>query len=185
MNRWEASGSVFAPIIAAVPPATQWSGFGNALIAAAGSVPHAMVPYRVKRPGTVKRITEVRERKLLTTTGEQAAPFSVRAFCFDKPPGRKVANLATVRMWEVGMTRLKDGLCAPAVPGDFDTAILQVSKFQLSQIGLHAAPQLALLRHLWSETVLAASPQAIVFGGQRHWQDTWWTEQLAPSAEHA
>jgi hypothetical protein len=182
MNSWEAPDSVFAPIIAAVPADTQWSGFGNALIAAAGSIPHAMLTYRVKRPGTLKRITEVRERMLVTTTGEQAAPFSVRAILIDRPPDRKVPNLAAIGMWTAGMTRLKNGLCAPAVPEDFDSAILQVSKFQLSQLGVHGAPQLALLRHLWSQAVLAASPDAIVFGGQRDWQAGWWTEQLPESA---
>jgi hypothetical protein len=34
MNQWSASDSSFTPVIAAVPPGTQWSGFGNVLIAA-------------------------------------------------------------------------------------------------------------------------------------------------------
>jgi hypothetical protein len=179
MNRWAAPGSVFAPVIAAVPPGTEWCGFGNALIAMADCVPHAMHAYRVKRPGTLRRITEVRERMLLTVTGQDAAPFSVRALLIDKPPGRKAEHLAAIRMWELGMTRLKDGLCGPAIPDDFDSAILQVSKFQISKLGLAGAPQLALLRHLWAQAVLAASPDAIVFGGQHDWQDAWWTEQIA------
>lgn len=183
MNRWEAADSIFAPIIAAVPPGTVWAGFGNALIAAAESVPHAEIPYRVKRPGSFKFVHEIRRRMLLTTSGTNAQPFSTRAFLLDKPPARKIANLATVRMWEVGMTHLKDGLCVPVVPADFDSAILQVSKFQLTGKGLPGAPQLALLRHLWAEAVLAASPDAIVFGGQHDWQDIWWTEQVTAGAE--
>jgi hypothetical protein len=183
MDRWDAPDSIFAPLIAAVPPQTHWSGFGNALIAAGESIPHPEMSYRTKKPGTLKWHSEIRERMLLVTTGEKASPFSARAFLFDKRPGEKVSNLATVRLWEVGMTRLKNGLCAPAVSEDFDTAILQVSKFQLTKAGLSGAPQLALLRHLWAEAVLSASPGAIVFGGQHHWQDDWWTEQLAESVE--
>jgi hypothetical protein len=183
MNRWEAPDSIFAPIIAAVPPGTIWAGFGNALIAAAESVPYADIPYRVKRPGSFKFTHEVRQRMLLTTSAAGAKPFSTRAFLFDKPPGRKVSNLSTVRMWEVGMTHLKDGLCTPAVPEDFDSGILQVSKFQLTGKGLPGASQLALLRHLWAEAVLTASPDAIVFGGQHHWQDAWWAEQVTERTE--
>ena len=76
------------------------------------------------------------------------------------------------------MTNLKDGLCSPAVPQDYDTAILQISMFRMSENGVAGAPQLALLRHLWATAVLSASSEAIVFGGQHHWQDEWWTEQV-------
>jgi hypothetical protein len=48
----------------------------------------------------------------------------------------------------------------------------------MGKSGLTGAPQLALLRHLWAAAVLAASPDAIVFGGQHHWQDEWWTERI-------
>lgn len=182
MNRWSAPESIFAPVIAAVPPGTQWSGFGNALIAAGQSVPRAEVSYRTKRPGSFKSVNEIRQRMILVSTGDKARPFSARAFLFDKPPG-PVTDLAALRLWEVSMSRLKDGLCTPAIPADFDSAMLQMSRFRLTQRGLRGAPQLALVRHLWAGAVLAASPGAIVFGGQHHWQDGWWTEELAESAE--
>lgn len=182
MNRWSAPESIFAPVIAAVPPGTQWSGFGNALIAAGQSVPYAEVSYRMKRPGSFKSVNEIRQRMMFVSTGDKAQPFSARAFLFDKPSG-PVKDIAALRLWEVAMSHLKDGLCTPAVPEDFDTATLQVSRFRLAQQGLAGAQQLALLRHLWAEAVLAASPEAIVFGGQHHWQDGWWTEELAESAE--
>ena len=183
MNRWQASESIFAPIVTALPPGTHWSGFGNAIIAASGCVPDTAIVYRMKRPGTFKAVNEIRRRSLLCVTGENAAPFSARVSLLDRPPGRQVPNLAGIRLWEVGMTWLKKGLCTPAVPEDFDTAILQVSKFQITQRGLAGGPQLALLRHLWAEAVLAASGEAIVFGGQYHWQDSWWTEKIMETEE--
>ena len=82
----------------------------------------------------------------------------------------------------MALNHLKDGLCTPAVPEDYDSAMLQVNRFRLSKGNLEGAPQLALLRHLWAENVKAASPDAIVFGGQHDWDDAWWTESLpAPS----
>jgi hypothetical protein len=93
----------------------------------------------------LKWYAEVRQRMLLVTTGEQASPFNARAFLFYKPQGEKVSHLATVRLWEVGMTRLKNGLCAPAVPEDFDTAILQVSKFQLTKSADAAWPRVPVI----------------------------------------
>ena len=71
------------------------------------------------------------------------------------------------------MIHLKDGLCVPAIPADYDSAILEVSLIRLTQHGQTAAAQLALLRHLWASAVLAASPDAFVFGGQHHWDDSW------------
>ncbi len=178
MNRWEAPESIFAPIIAAVPPGTEWAGFSNTLDWAATGIPRAVLPYKVKRPGTFRKIAESRERKATAVAGESAKPFTSRAWLADvnresPGPGDAASNL-----WMLGMTHLKDGLCTPAVPDDYDSAILQVIRFRLNKDGLSGAPQLALVRHRWAEGVLAASRGAIVFGGQRQWDDSWWTESL-------
>ena len=88
MNRWSATDSIFAPVIAAVPPGTQWSGFGNTLISAGQSIPRAEVDYRTKRPGSFKFVNEIRQRMVLVSTGDTAKPFSARAFLLDKRLGR-------------------------------------------------------------------------------------------------
>jgi len=176
MNRWDAPDSIFAPIIAGVPPGTRWSGFGNALIAARQSVPKAAVGYNVRRG--LKTTHEKRDRTLISQSGDAAKPFTYRIYLIDLPRDRQLTSATVGRLWEVGMTWLKDGLCTPAVPADYDTAMLQVNKFRLSKGSLEGAPQLALLRHLWAESVRAASPDAVVFGGQHHWEDAWWAESV-------
>lgn len=178
MESWRAPESIFAPIITAVPPGTDWAGFGNTLLAVTSAIPVAAVLYKVKHPGSFKRVDDIRDRRPNAVTGDGATPFTVQARLFDRPRGSTAPVDASAVLWEVGMTHLKDGLCTPAVPADFDSAILQMSRFRLSHEGLTGAPQLALLRHLWAEAVLAASPSAIVFGGQHHWHDDWWTEPI-------
>lgn len=183
MNRWDAPESVFADLIAAVPPGTKWAGFGNALFAAEGGIPVAAVLYKVKRPGRFTRTDEIRERQTISYSGDPAKPFTARARLLDRPRGATTPSDASAILWEVGMTHLKDGLCTPAVPEDYDSAILQISTFRLTQSGVTGAPQLALLRHRWAEAVLAASSEAIVFGGQHNWNDEWWTERIAETVE--
>ena len=181
MNRWDAPESIFAPIIAAVPPDTEWAGFFNTLEWAIGGIPCATQVYNVKRPGTFRKVKETRERKMTTSNAEARKPFTSRVWLADVSPDGK--RDAASNLWMLGMTHLKDGLCAPAVPDDYDSAILQVVRFRMNKDGLTGAPQLALVRHRWAEGVLAASPRAIVFGGQRHWDDAWWTETIPQLTE--
>jgi hypothetical protein len=177
VNRFDAADSIFAPIVAAVPPGTQWAGFGNALSAAGAGVPRAGILYKVKRSGSFRRAEEIRERTVMVVSGDGAKPFSAKDTLMDRPTGTAtVTGAATI--WQLGMSHLKDGLCAPAVPEDYDSAILQTSTFRLTNAGMSGAPQLALVRHRWAASVLAASPNAVVFGAQRHWRDEWWTVQI-------
>ena len=181
MNRFDAPDSLFAPIFAAVPPDTAWAGFASALTAAEQAVPVGSQIYWVKTSGFSKRQHHIRERVL--THFSDPKPFTKHLVLFDRAPGA-TATLAT-RHWEVGMVHLKDGLLTPAVPADYDSAVLTTSMICYSSNGLTGGPQLALLRHLWAASVLAASKDAIVFGGQHDWRDEWWTEERVaqPGAE--
>jgi hypothetical protein len=176
VNVWNEPANIFAPLIAAVPPETEWAGFGNALIAAGECIPVCQLHYNVKRPGTLRRKQELRHRVVYTTSGDGAKGFSTLAGCVDKPVDEPASGVADTH-WRLGLTRLKDGLCQPAVPPDFDSAILECSLMRLAQTGQAAAPQMALLRHLWAGAVVRASPRAIVFGGQHEWRDEWWQEE--------
>jgi hypothetical protein len=177
MNRFDVPDSIFAPIVAALPPGTQWAGFFNALSVAGAGIPKAGILYKVKRAGSFKRVDEMRQRSVIVGGGDKAKPFTARATLIDRAPGTDLTGAETI--WQLGMTHLKDGLCVPAVPADYDTAILQTSTFRLTNAGMSGAPQLALARHRWAASVLAASPDAIVFGGQHDWRDEWWTEKSA------
>jgi hypothetical protein len=179
MKRWSEPESVFAPLIAAVPPATDWAGYGNTLHAAAGSVPVAATFVKFKIANSFRFREGTRERQVLAHSGKQSQPFTARACLLHRMRDETGASPRTAYLWEVGLTHLKDGLCTPAVPADWDCALLQVTMYRLSGTGLAGAPQLALLRHLWAESVLAASPDAVVFGGAHHWKPEWWTENIA------
>lgn len=179
MNRFDAPGSIFAPIVAAVPPDTQWGGFSAAAEAAKGSIPVSSETYRVTRRFRLTRVPQVRNRLVGFWTGDSAKPFTCTVRLYDRPPEQTSAIAMGETLWEVGISHLKKGLCEPAVPAAYDVAMLQVSAFKLHPAGISGAPQLALFRHLWAAAVLGASPGAIVFGGQHQWDDSWWREGLA------
>jgi hypothetical protein len=182
MNRWDEPNNLFAPLIAAVPADVEWAWFGNTLDVAADSVPVTSVVYTGKRPNSFRRFREVKHRVVFTVLGDNAKPFSARTTCLDKPIDAPGGGLG-YQYWDLVMTNLKRGLCAPAVPADFQAAILECRLMRLTATGQAAAAQMALVRHLWATSVLAASPRAIVFGGQRNWDDSWWPEITSDKPE--
>lgn len=177
MDRWNAPQTIFAPVIAGVPADVQWSGFGNALLAAADMIPTTTLPYTVKRPGSFKKTTEVRQRRTVAVTGEDAKPYGAQIRLLDRSPDLKYQG-PDEGLWEVSLTNWRDGLCAPAIPADFDTAILEVSLLRIYAGRQPGAPQLALLRYLYAEALATLFPEVIIFGGQRHWDQAWWTDAI-------
>lgn len=175
MNRWEVPESIFEPLVAAVPPGTEWSGFSDPFFAAARSLPVASSTVGRTRGGPA-----LLERRVVAYSTEEARPYHVRARLIDRIRDDQQPAKGSGILWEVGMLVARKGLCGPAVPDEFDCALLQVTILQVTAEGVPGSPQLALLRHLWAQAVLAASPEAIMFGGQHHWNDEWWTESISP-----
>jgi hypothetical protein len=165
MNRWDVPESLFEPVIAAVPAGTEWSGFVDPFFVAADGT-----------PVTAAKVGEsVVERIAYAYSSDGAKPYHARARLLERVRGGTPAGQAGV-LWEVGVTVLKRGTLKPVVPEDFECAILTSVSVQMTEAGMSGGPQLALLRHKWAEAVKAASPDAIVFGGQHHWRDEWWVE---------
>jgi hypothetical protein len=177
MDIWNAPQSIFAPLVVAVPPDTDWAGFGNSAIAARDSIPTSDMIYTVKRPGTFKKVSEVRIRKVVGFLAADTEPYVAKGRLVDAIPGVGIPSDDSLTLWEVGISNINDGLCAPAVPADYDTGLLEVTMMRLTHDGQAGAPQLALFRHLFAAAVKAASPKAIIFGGQHQWDDLWWSER--------
>jgi hypothetical protein len=182
MDIWNSPESIFAPLVVAVPPDTDWAGFGNSAIAARDSIPASDMTYTVKRPGTFKKVNEIRDRKVIGFLSADTKPYVAKARLVDAIPGVAIPSDDSLTLWEVGISTLKDGLCTPAVPSDYDTGLLEVTMMRLTQNGQAGASQLALFRHLFAAAVKAASPKAIVFGGQYGWDDSWWNERATDLA---
>ena len=178
MEAWREPRSLFAPLIVGADLSAESAPtFGNALLAAAASIPAVMVPYEVKRPGKFKRSEETRPRTLVSITGKPALPYQVRIRLVDIPPGMAaVAAPLACRIWEVGMRVLGKGMAGPAVTAGLNVGFMELAMYQLSQGGLGGGAQLALLRHLWALTLRAADPDLVVVGGQDAWSDSWWCE---------
>lgn len=178
MESWREERSLFAPLVVGADLSAPFApGFGNALLAAAASVPATTVPYAVKKPGKFKREAETRVRKLISVSGEASRPYAARVRLTDVPPGMADAVTSLgCRRWEAGLYILKKGTAAPAIPDDLDVALLEVSMYRLSGGGLIGAGQLALLRHLWILSLKAADPGLVIIGGQDGWADNWWRE---------
>jgi hypothetical protein len=168
MNRWDRPDSLFEPVIAAVPAGTEWSGFVESFFVAADGTPVAAT--------TVDET--VVERIAYAYSSEGARPYNARARLIERVRGGDPPGQAAT-LWEVAVSVLKAGTLKPEVPEDFVCAILTSVSVQMTEAGMTGGPQLALLRHKWAEAAKAASPAAIVFGGQHHWRDEWWVEQIA------
>ena len=131
MERWNEPDSILAPLIAAVPPGTRWAGFTSTLSAAAGSVPVAAAPVTYKRANSFRSTQGTVERRLLAQVGDKAEPFTARICHFRRMRDATEPSPRTAFLWELGLSELKDGLCAPAVPADWTCALLQVTLFRL------------------------------------------------------
>lgn len=173
MDRWDAPSSIFAPVVMALPPDTEWAGFGNAALIVERRIPTSTRRMRVKNTGFSRGNIELWTRRV--THLSEPDPFSQALILTeDRESG------ATIDIyWKLGLTLLKDGLLEPAVPADYKSAIMSTYHFQMLGEGIVGAPQLALVRHLIAEEVKAASPDAIVFGGQHGWHNDWWTEEVS------
>jgi len=168
MNRWDAPDSLFEPVIAAVPAGTEWSGFVEPFFVAADGTP----------VGAGKVGESVVERIAYAYSSDGAKPYHARARLLERVRGGPSGQAGV--LWEVGVTVLKPGTLKPVVPENFVCAILTAVSVQMTEVGMTGAPQLALLRHKWAEAAKAASPAAIVFGGQHRWRDEWWVEAEVP-----
>jgi hypothetical protein len=176
MNVWNEPDNLFAPLIAAV---SRNPVGGVRSLANRGSGLRAGDPPSIQHKGAGKVPSHQRDQtpRGLCLVGDKAKPFTALCALVDKgsdTPARGIIDT----YWQMGLTHLKDGLCLPAVPPDYDTSILQCCLLRIREIGQGGAPQMALVRHLWAAAVLAASPHAIVFGGQHAWQDDWWVERV-------
>lgn len=187
MEAWREPRSLFAPLIVGADlSAAGAPGFGNALLAAASSVPETAVPYHVKQPGKFRREAQSRPRTTATGTGDAASPYAVRVRLVDVPPGSTAGSAPLAcRQWEVGLRVMKRGTATPAIRDTLDVGFLELSMYRLSGDGLRGGAQLALLRHLWVQALRAAGPELIVVGGQDDWSDGWWREQDPVSALEA
>ncbi|MDQ1306870.1 MAG: hypothetical protein QG671_2702 [Actinomycetota bacterium] len=139
-------------------------------------LPDLPVTYIVK-----KNVFSVSQPVFTRTTavfiGEAAAPYTARIRLVDVSPGGSPhTERPSLVCWEVGLIPLDAGSASPAITGDHQLVMLDVRRFQLQRSTIVAAPQLALLRHLWVSRVLEEYPGASGIGGQHRWEDAWWNE---------
>jgi hypothetical protein len=84
--------------------------------------------------------------------------------------------------WELALYLPKSGLLAPAIPEAQTVALLQTTSFSVRQGAIRGLLQMALMRHLWIDTLRSLDPGATVLGGQHEWDPAWDRLVLQPAA---
>jgi hypothetical protein len=182
MKPWDAHGSLLAPLVIGADRANPGSsGVLEAFDAAVNCVPSAETETWV---GPLKRKRQSASIALQPVSAEMAKPYHRRARLVVRNPGESAETAADRWWWEVALVVLKDGTAMPAIGADRVTALLEVTRFTIQSGTMRGAWQLALLRHLWSETLRSRDQGMQVFGGQRDWKMNWITS-AADAAEPA
>jgi len=181
MKAWDAPESLLAPLVIGASQVTPGSlGVLDAFDAAVGCVPAAETETWV---GPMKRNRQSASITLQPVNAELAKPYNRRARLVVRNEG-EAADIAAHRWWwEVALVVLKDGTAMPAIGQDRVTALLEVTRFTILSGTMRGAWQLALLRHLWSESLRSQDADIQILGGQRDWKMNWITPAApAPSA---
>lgn len=177
MKAWNAPDSITAPLLVGLPEVPGATGVTVLLMQAANSLPQMPITYEVKK-NAFKASYPVFSRTMGMFVGEAASPYMARIRLVDVSPDESpLTEKLSLVCWEVGLILLDAGAASPAITGVHRVGMLDVTRFQLQSSTLVAAPQLALLRHLWVSLVLEEYPGAMVMGGQHRWEDSWWTEE--------
>src|ERR1700709_894463 len=108
MQVWHAPTSLFAPLVLAVPPGTDWAGYTYTTYAIRDSMPVAEIPYTIRRPGR-RRVQEIRQRRLLRFPTPDDSPYLATLRLVDILPGGQVLDDDGSALWEVAVLNLKDG----------------------------------------------------------------------------
>ncbi len=128
-----------------------------------------------------KAVPTPHARRVLFSQGTNAG-YRLLARCVDFAPGDTPATAFPRWQWEVGFFVFADGHGPAIIPAGHVAVRADVTRFQIESRGVVAAPQLALLRHMFVLGIQAIDPQALVFGGQRGWRTEWWPDLVETPA---
>jgi hypothetical protein len=183
---WQEPDSIVAPLVVGIHPDVDKRAphVEYTLYGTHRSIPPTSVVRLVKQPRQVKRTEVTYSRQTQWVEGDGAKPYIFRVRLIDIAPGVQPNQVSpSLRIWEVGLVTAARGAAAPAIGDDLITVVLEVSNFVVAQGVVLGAPQLALFRHLWIETLRTYDPDLVVAGGQTRFEPHWWRSRAEYEAD--
>jgi hypothetical protein len=178
---WNAPDNILAPLmVGADPDLVTGADTVYALEAAARGVPASSAVFSTstagfshhKHPGHIG---------IAQIAGDKAKPYIRRYRLVLGTEGRNPQQAAESWWWELALYLPKNGLLAPAIPEEQTVALLQATSFCVHQGTIRGLIQMALMRHLWIDTLRSLDPALTVFGGQHEWDPAWDRLLLLPA----
>jgi hypothetical protein len=185
VKTWNAPDNILAPlIVGADPDLVTGADTVYALESAARGVPAFRAVFSTTTAG-ISHHKHPGHIGIVQISGDKAKPYLRRYRLVLGTENQSPGQAAESWWWEMALYLPKSELLAPAIPDRQATAaLLQSTSFSVHQGKIRGLPQMALMRHLWIDTLRTLDPGLTVFGGQHEW-DPAWDRLLQPPAAPA
>lgn len=174
------SDSILAPILVAYRRPVTGASLSEIVMTAALSVPCATIQRKQLVGRKAVPVDHTREILRATNANEQGYPLVAR--CCDRAPGESTSDAFPRWNWEVGFIEPEVTSYPSLIPAGHAIVRLDVTRHQVRNRGVIGAPQLALFRHMFVESLGGLDPSALILGGQRNWRREWWPNPAGQSA---
>ena len=173
MRPWTAPDNVLAPlIVGANPDLVAGDDVVYALEAAMMGVPAFRAVFSTMTAG-VSHHQHAGHIGIAQLTDDKAKPYIRRYRLVLGTGTQKPTQAAEAWWWELVLHLPKSAMLAPAVPAEQTAAMLQVTMLASHQGAIRGLLQMALMRHLWIDTLRNRDPGLTVLGGQHAWNPEW------------
>lgn len=167
------SASILAPILVGYRTVTPGSTIAPIMTTICESIPAERVMRKVLVGRNAVALPHRRAINYLLDNDRPAYKILVR--CIDVGPDLTVSQAFNSWLWEIGLVIFKQGTAPELLPPECNEQVrLDVTRYRMQNKGVICAKQLALVRHLFVQSVLAVDEKACVFGGAHGWRREWW-----------
>ncbi len=171
-----ASESILAPLLIGIRGPQRGTSLASVVSMACNAVPAVSITR--KRLQGRKAVAAAHTREVVYWHDNSSAGYKVVARCIDRAHDESVSQAFGRWVWEVGLFTFRAGDAPAPIADDQEAFRADVTRFKLRNQGVVAAQQLALFRHLIAESFCALDPAAVILGGQRDWEQSWWPNPM-------
>lgn len=173
MKPWNAPDNILAPLIVGANPDLVTT---DDVVFAAEAAMMGVPAFRAVFSTTTAGVSHHRQPGhigIAQITGDDAKPYARRYRLVLGTQAQKPGQALDIWSWELALFLPKSGMLAPAVPAGQTAALLQATMLTAQEGMIRGVLQMALMRHLWIDTLRSRDPELTVLGGQHEWNPAW------------
>jgi hypothetical protein len=164
--------SILEPLVIGISGPRRGTSLASVVSTACNVVPS--VTNTRKRMEGRRAVAVAHTREVVYWHDNASKGYKVLARCIDRGPSDTPAQAFGSWVWEVGFFAFHHDDAPAPLAREHESFRADVTRFKLRHQGVLAAQQLALFRHLLCESFRALDQNAIIVGGQQHWEQSWW-----------